>query len=91
MIFCLVFCFNYCKVCEMKLCLIVLTDNGTCEDGSLVKSLGGVSSTPFVQQDICSLEILRARSSTLAALRLLQPRALGFLSHIDPLNSGSII
>ena len=43
---CCFVCFNWCKVCEMKLYLIVLTDNGTCGNGSLANSLGGASSTP---------------------------------------------
>ena len=44
--FCLVCCFNYCEVCEVKLYLIVLTDNSACGSGSVANSLGRVSCTP---------------------------------------------
>ena len=40
---CLVCCFN---CCEMKLYLIVLTDDSTCGNSSLANSLGRASSTP---------------------------------------------
>ena len=45
-IFCLVCCFSWCKVREMKLYSIVLTNNDTCGNGSLANSLGGANSTP---------------------------------------------